>query len=145
MAPGSPAAGHCRAGAARSTVRPAHIRTPVRPDPICDARRMRWLSPPDKRAGLARQSQIIQAHINQKLQPLPDFLENANCNFILFLIEIFRQFLEPQIGLLDGEFSNLTDVHFIQFYGHGFGFQAKPVTNRTGHARHEFLNFFPHP
>ena len=50
--------------------------TPTRPAPICEARRMRCASPPDRRVGLAFQGQVVEADIDQEAQPLADFLDD---------------------------------------------------------------------
>ena len=38
---------------------------------------MRWLSPPDKVAGGARQGQVVEPDIAQKAEPLVDLLQDA--------------------------------------------------------------------
>ena len=50
--------------------------TPVRPEPICVARRMRCASPPESVAAVATQRQIVQADVDQEAQPLADLLQD---------------------------------------------------------------------
>ena len=50
-----------------------NIQHAVKPEPICEASRMRWLSPPD-RVPEARQAEIIQTDIVKEAEPLVDFL-----------------------------------------------------------------------
>ena len=44
---------------------------------------MRWLSPPDSVPRGPRQRQIFEPDIDQKFQPLADFLEHAHRDFVL--------------------------------------------------------------
>ncbi len=44
---------------------------------------MRWLSPPDKRARGAGEGEIFEPDVDQKFQPLADFLEHAAGDFVL--------------------------------------------------------------
>ena len=44
---------------------------------------MRWLSPPDSVPSRARQRQIVEADVDQELQALADFLEDARGDLVL--------------------------------------------------------------
>ena len=50
--------------------------TPVRPEPIWVARRMRCASPPRQRCGGARQVEIAQPDLDQELEPQPDLAQH---------------------------------------------------------------------
>jgi hypothetical protein len=50
--------------------------TPTRPAPIWLARRMRWASPPERVSALRSERQIVQAHVDQKAQPVLQFLDD---------------------------------------------------------------------
>ncbi len=63
-----------------------------------------------QRARRARQSQIVEADIEQERQPLADLLQHADRDFVLLGIEHARHALEPFAGLLHRQFGNLADV-----------------------------------
>ena len=44
---------------------------------------MRWLSPPDSVPERARQREIVEADVDQELQPLADFLQHAHGDLVL--------------------------------------------------------------
>ena len=50
--------------------------TPIRPEPICVASRIRWASPPDKRGGGSAQRQVVEADVDQEAQPFADLLQD---------------------------------------------------------------------
>ena len=77
------AAGRCRAGAGRSTARRARRARRSGPLPIWLASRMRWLSPPRERAGVARQRQVVEADVDQEAEPLADLLQDRPGDLVL--------------------------------------------------------------
>ena len=52
---------------------------------------MRWLSPPDKRAGGAGERQVVEADIDQELQALADLLQDALGDLVLLRGQRRRQ------------------------------------------------------
>ena len=46
--------------------------TPVRPEPIWLARRMRCASPPESESAERSKRKVVQAHVDEELQPVGD-------------------------------------------------------------------------
>ena len=63
-----------------------------------------------QRAGAARQRQIFEADIDQELEPLADFLQDADGDLHLLLGEVLRQRGEPLAGALDRHLGDVADV-----------------------------------
>src|SRR5262249_11473814 len=63
-----------------------------------------------ERAAGARQREIIEAHIDQKPQPLADLLEHAHADLVLLGVELRGQVGEPFSGALDAEVGDLRDI-----------------------------------
>ena len=107
---------------------------------------MRWLSPPERVPGGARQGQIFQADIVEKFQSLPDFLQDPAGDFGLFVIELCRQGIEPVAGLAYRIFCDFTDVMLARnLDGERFGFQPEAAAGRAGMVGLEPCKFLAHP
>ncbi len=52
---------------------------------------MRWLSPPDSVPEARDKRQIIEADVDEKGQPLADFLQDARGDFVALVVELLRQ------------------------------------------------------
>ena len=88
--------GRCRAGAGRWTARRARrdadqAGADLRGQPDALA------SPPD-RVPDARERQVVEADIDQELQPLADLLQDARGDLVLLLGELPRQLGKPVVG-----------------------------------------------
>ena len=69
-----------------------------------------------QRAGRARQRQIVEADIDQELQPLADLLEDARGDLVLLLGELLRQLGEPVVGGADRHVRHLADVQAVDLH-----------------------------
>ena len=63
-----------------------------------------------QRAGGAGQRQIIKPDVDQKLQPLADFLEHAHADLVLLGAEVLRQVGEPLAGAAHRQFRHFRDI-----------------------------------
>ena len=54
-----------------------------------------------QRAGGARQREVVEADVDQELQPLADLLQDAHGDLVLLGVELLRQLGEPLAGALD--------------------------------------------
>ena len=68
---------------------------------------MRWLSPPDKVPGRARQRQIFEPDIVEEAQPLVDFLQDARGDFALLGVELVGSAPNQRRGVLDRQIARL--------------------------------------
>src|SRR5690606_16596468 len=98
-----------------------------------------------QRAGVARQSEIVEADVVEEPQALADFLEDARGDLVLLVGELRRQRLEPGTGLADRQFGDLADVFAGDLYGERLGLQAEAVAGRAGRGRHEALDVLAAP
>ena len=98
-----------------------------------------------KRAGGARQSQVLQADVIQEFQPVANFLQDARRDFGLLLREGLRNLLEPDVRGLDREIADFADVLAADFHGERLRLQAIAA---AGFARVRALiarQLFAHP
>src|SRR5262249_27106108 len=84
-----------------------------------------------QRAGGARQRQVFEAHVDQKLQPLADLLEDARRDLVLLGRQPLRQLGEPFAGALDRHLGHLADVQPANFYAQRLGLEPEAVARRT--------------
>jgi hypothetical protein len=104
-------------------------RTPTRPDPIWVASRMRCASPPDRVAARAGQRQVVQAHVEQELQPLVDLLDDPLTDLVRH-VEVGQEFS----SLGNREVTDLGDVlgtklRGLDGHGQNDGLEARASTN----------------
>ncbi len=89
-----------------------------------------------QRAGRARQRQIVEADVDQELQPLADLLEDADGDLVLLFGELLRQLGEPRVGGADRHIRHLADVQGVDL--HGQRLRLEPVA-AAGVARMRHL------
>ena len=106
---------------------------------------MRWLSPPDKVPDGARQGEIIQPHIVEEFQPRADFLEDADGDFLLLLVQLLVDVAEPGIGIADRLLADLADMQAADLHRQRFRLQAIAVADLAGRFRLEALQILLHP
>ena len=75
--------------------------TPVSSEPIWLARRILWLSPPDRLGRGAVQGQVREAHVEQEAQARADLLEQLGRDLRVGALEL--QGVEEGEGVRDGE------------------------------------------
>ena len=63
-----------------------------------------------QRAGGAGQREVVEADIDQELQPLADFLQHAHGDFVLLRRQALGQGGEPFAGAADREFGDFADM-----------------------------------
>ena len=106
---------------------------------------MRWLSPPDKVPDDARQGEIIQSHIVEEFQPRPDFLEDADGDFLLLPVQLLVDIAEPGVGIADRLLANLADMQTADLHRQRFRLQAIAVADLAWRFRLEALQILLHP
>ena len=75
------------------------------------------------------QRQIIQPHVQQKLQPLPDLLQDALADHPLAFVQV--QTLEERPGLADRELRDLGDGFVAHLHRQAFRLQPRPPAHRA--------------
>ncbi len=69
---------------------------------------MRWLSPPDSVPEARRQGEIVEADVDEEVQPVADFLQDAGGDFVLLLGEACSADLSNQ--MLAARIDSLRDL-----------------------------------
>ena len=98
-----------------------------------------------KRAGTARQGEIFQPDIEQKRQPVADFLQHPAGDLVALGVELRRQGAKPVFGRLHRQFRHLADVETVDFDRQRFRFQPKTVAGGAGRGSHETRDFLARP
>ncbi len=80
-----------------------------------------------ERAGGARKREIIEADIDEELQPLADLLEDAGRDFLLLRREGGRDFRKPLVRLADRHVAHLADVLAADLHRERLRFEAIAV------------------
>ncbi len=93
----------------------------------------------------ARQVEIIEPHIDEELQPLADFLEDARGDFLVLGLQLGQQFVEPLIGLADRHFRNLADVLAVDLHRQRLRLQPVAVAFAARMIRLEARQLLAHP
>ena len=106
---------------------------------------MRWLSPPDSVPEARGERQIIEADVDQKFQPLADFLEHAHADLVLLGVELLRDFGEPFAGVAHRQFGDLGDVLAADLDAQRFGLQPRAVAVVAGHVGEIFQQVLARP
>src|SRR5665213_93324 len=90
-------------------------------------------------AGRAHQREIIQADIDQKCQPLADFLEHAHADFVLLGRQVLRQRGEPFAGTFHAQLGDLGNVFAADLNAERFRLESGAVAGLAGHVGEIFL------
>ncbi len=96
-------------------------------------------------AGIARQVQIVQAHIHEEAQAVVDLLQDPPGDFHLLVRQGFFQTFEPIAGLADGQQRDLGHVFAGDLHRQGFGFQAIAVAGFAGRIGLITAQLLAHP
>ena len=107
--------------------------TPVRPEPICVASRMRCASPPARVARGPVQRQIAQADVEQEAEARPDLLDDLPPDDLLPVGQVQR--LEPAVRLLDAQGAQVADVDAAEQHGQRFRLQPLALADGAGLVR----------
>ncbi len=106
---------------------------------------MRWLSPPDRRAGGAREGEVVEPDVDQELEPLADFLEHAAGDLVLLGVQLLRDLGEPFAGLAHRQLRDLRDVLPADLDAERLGLKPGAVANVAGHVGEIFLQVLARP
>ncbi len=98
-----------------------------------------------ERAGGARQSEIVEADIDQELEPLADFLEHAAGDLVLLGVELFGDVGEPFAGLAHRQLGDLRDVLPADLDAQRLGLEPGAVADMAGHVGEIFLQVLARP
>ncbi len=98
-----------------------------------------------QRARGAGKRQIIQADIDEKVQPLADLLEDADGDLVLLLGQRFGQVGEPGERAADGEVGHLGNVARIELDGERLRLQALAAAGLARLGRMVALDLLAHP
>ena len=98
-----------------------------------------------ERAGGAAEGEIVEADVDQELEPLADFLEHAAGDLVLFVGEVLRQLGDPVAGLAHGELGDVGDGRAGDLDAERLGLEARAVTGGAGHVGEIFLQVLARP
>src|SRR5690606_957208 len=78
---------------------------------------------PGKRSGRPVEREVGQSHLQEKMQPGFDFLENLAADLFLLFIEVRGKFFQPVRQFIQIQVGYFTDVTLVDFKMKGFFFQ----------------------
>ncbi len=107
---------------------------------------MRWLSPPDKRAGGAGERQVIEADIDQELEALADLLQDAaRRSRSAAAVSVAGRSPNQALALRIDEVADLGDVEPVELHRQRLGLEALAVAGRAGLGGLVALDLLAHP
>ena len=96
-------------------------------------------------AGGARQSQIIEADIDQEAQAVADFLQDARGDFVLLGRQVLGQIGRPVAGSADRQFGDVADGAAGDLDAQRLGLETRAVTLGAGHVGEILLQILARP
>ena len=96
-------------------------------------------------AGRAGEREIVEADIDQELQPFADFLEHPHANFILLGVKVLGQLGEPGAGALHAQLGHLGDMLGRDLDAKRFRLEPGAVAGRAGHVGEIFQQVLARP
>ena len=117
----------------------------MRPLPIWEARRMRWLSPPRQGAAGAVEVEVVEPDIVEEAQALVDFLEDGAGDLALLRGELGVERAEPGERVGDAAARRLRDVLAGDLDASGSGLRRAPPQVSHGRLRLVARQLLAHP
>src|SRR5216683_2891804 len=98
-----------------------------------------------KRARGARQSEIVEADIEQERQPLADLLQDARGDLVLLRVERLRHGLEPLAGAPHRQFGDFADMLAADLDAQRLRLEPIAVAGFAGYVGEIFAEFLARP
>ena len=98
-----------------------------------------------QRAAGARQRQVVEPDIEQERQPLADFLQDADGDLVLLLVQRIRHGGEPLAGAFHRQLRDLADVPGPDLDAQRLGLEAVAVAGFARHVGEILAEFLARP
>ena len=98
-----------------------------------------------QRAGAAREREIIEPDIDEKGEPVANFLQDAHGDLVALGVELLGHAREPVGRGAHGKLADLADVAAVDLHRERLGLQPVALAGRAGRRRHEAPDLLARP